>query len=111
VGCVTVSTTDNLLLVTEQAYGKRLPVSAIRLVNRGDIGTQALQFKTSTDTLVGIVPASLASEVGLVTSEERVVRLQLDSVKLFGKDGTGSQIAKLKAEEKIIAVATSSQSK
>lgn len=110
VGCVTVSTTDNLLLVTEQGYGKRLPVSAIRLVNRGDIGTQALQFKTSTDSLVGIVPASLASEVGLVTSEERVVRLQLDAVKLFGKDGTGSQIAKFKAEEKIIAVATSSKS-
>jgi hypothetical protein len=36
--------------------------------------------------------------------------LRLDSVKLLGKDGAGDRIAKLKEEEKIIGVATSSQS-
>jgi hypothetical protein len=35
--------------------------------------------------------------------------LRLDAVKLFGKDGTGDRIAKLKEEEKIIAVASSLQ--
>jgi len=109
VGCVTLSTDDNLLLVTEQGYGKRLPVSALRRVNRGDLGTQALQFKTSTDSLVGMVPASRESEVMLVTSGERVVRLRLESVKLWGKDGTGDRVAKLQQEEKIIAVAIVSQ--
>ena len=104
VGCVTLSANDNLLLVSEQGYGKRLPVSAIRLVNRGDIGTQALQFKTATDILVGMVRASLASEVMLVTNAERKVPLPLDSVKFWGKDGTGDRIAKLKLEEKIISV-------
>ncbi len=109
VGCVTLSTDDNLLLVTEQGYGKRLPVSALRRVNRGDLGTQALQFKTSTDSLVGMVPASRESEVMLVTSGERVVRLRLEAVKLWGKDGTGDRVAKLQQEEKIIAVAIVSQ--
>jgi DNA gyrase subunit A len=104
VGCVTLSANDNLLLVSEQGYGKRLPVSAIRLVNRGDIGTQALQFKTATDILVGMVRASLASEVMLVTNAERKVPLPLDSVKFWGKDGTGDRIAKLKPEEKIISL-------
>jgi DNA gyrase subunit A len=73
-------------------------------VNRGDIGTQALQFKTATDILVGMVRASLASEVMLVTNAERKVPLPLDSVKFWGKDGTGDRIAKLKPEEKIISV-------
>jgi DNA gyrase subunit A len=109
VGCVTLSTDDNLLLVTEQGYGKRLPVSALRRVNRGDLGTQALQFKTATDSLVGMVPASRESEVMLVTSGERVVRLRLEAVKLWGKDGTGDRVAKLQQEEKIIAVAIVSQ--
>ena len=109
VGCVTLSTDDNLLLVTEQGYGKRLPVSALRRVNRGDLGTQALQFKTATDSLVGMVPASRESEVMLVSSGERVVRLRLEAVKLWGKDGTGDRVAKLQQEEKIIAVAIVSQ--
>ena len=110
VGCVTVSTEDNLLLVTEQGYGKRLPVSAIRRVNRGDLGTQALQFNSSTDNLVGMVSAPAASEVVLLTSAQRMVSLRLDSVKLWGKDGTGDRVAKLKQDEKVIAVASSSQS-
>jgi DNA gyrase subunit A len=110
VGCVTVSTEDNLLLVTEQGYGKRLPVSAIRRVNRGDLGTQALQFNSSTDNLVGMVSAPAASEVVLLTSAQRMVSLRLDSVKLWGKDGTGDHVAKLKQDEKVIAVASSSQS-
>ncbi len=105
VGCTTVSTEDDLLLVSEQGYGKRLPVSAIRRVNRGELGTQALQFKTSTDSLVGMVPASKGSEVVFLTSAERVMPLKVKSVKLWGKDGTGDRIAKLKPEEKIINVA------
>jgi DNA gyrase subunit A len=109
VGCVTLSTDDNLLLITEQGYGKRLPVSALRRVNRGDLGTQALQFKTATDSLVGMVPASRESEVMLVSSGERVLRLRLESMKLWGKDGTGDRVAKLQQEEKIIAVAIVSQ--
>jgi hypothetical protein len=47
----------------------------------------------------------------LVTSDEQVISLRLDAVKLLGKDGTGSQIVKLKTEERILAVATSSPSK
>jgi DNA gyrase subunit A len=104
VGCVSLSAEDNLLLVSEQGYGKRLPVSALRLGNRGEIGTQALQFKTSTDILVGMVSASQTSEVVLATDAERTVRLALDSVKFWGKDGTGDPIVKLKDEEKIIAI-------
>jgi DNA gyrase subunit A len=106
VGCVTISADDNLLLVSEQGYGKRLPVSALRRGNRGDLGTQALQFKTSTDSLVGIVPALLGSEVVLLTSAQQAVPLKFDSVKLWGKDGSGDRIAKLKPEEKITSIAT-----
>jgi hypothetical protein len=57
-----------------------------------------------------MIPQSLAAEVILVTSDERVMPLRLESVKLLGKDGAGDRIAKLKEEEKIDAVAASSQS-
>jgi DNA gyrase subunit A len=105
VGCATLSAQDNLLLVSEQGYGKRLPVSAIRQANRGDLGTQALQFKTATDSLLGMISASQTSEAALITSAERVERLSMKSVKLYGKDGTGDRIVKLKSDEKILAVA------
>ncbi|HBL13587.1 MAG TPA: DNA topoisomerase IV [Cyanobacteria bacterium UBA11162] len=104
VGCVTLRSNQNLLLVSEQGYGKRLPASAVRVVNRGELGTQALQFKNSIDSLVGMVRAVPTYEAVLVTSEERVLRLQVDSVKVLGKDGCGDRLVKLNSEEKIIAV-------
>jgi DNA gyrase subunit A len=104
IGCAALSDEDNLFLISEQGYGKRLPVNALRRGNRGDLGTQALQFKTSTDVLIGIVSASQASEVVLVTDAERMLRLKLDSVKLWGKDGTGDRVAPLKSEEEVTAV-------
>ncbi|NEP57149.1 MAG: DNA topoisomerase 4 subunit A [Symploca sp. SIO2G7] len=109
VGCVTTPADGNLLLVSEQGYGKRLPVSAVRLVNRGEIGTQALQFKTAQDMLVGIVPASLASEVILVTNGERMIPLRVDKVQLLGKDGSGNLVAKLKQGESIASAFVSNK--
>ena len=103
VGCVTIPADGNLLLISEQGYGKRLPVNAVRLVNRGEIGTQALQFTTAKDMLVGILSASPASEVALVTSSERMIPLQVDKVKLLGKDGSGDRVAKLKQGETIVS--------
>ncbi|NEO62075.1 MAG: DNA topoisomerase IV, partial [Moorea sp. SIO4G2] len=94
---------ENLLLVSEQGYGKRLPAQAIRLANRGDLGTQALQFKTAKDALVSMVTDSIANEVMVVTSVGGK-RLAMESVPIWGKDGTGDPIAKLNPEEKIISV-------
>ncbi|NEN99195.1 MAG: DNA topoisomerase 4 subunit A [Moorea sp. SIO1F2] len=103
VGCVVLGEEENLLLVSEQGYGKRLPAQAIRLANRGDLGTQALQFKTAKDALVSMVTDSIANEVMVVTSVGGK-RLAMESVPIWGKDGTGDPIAQLKAEEKIITV-------
>lgn len=104
VGCLALSPEDNLLLVSQQGYAKRLPVTAVRRGNRGDLGTQALQFKTATDILVAMVPTPSDSKVVFLTSEDRVLCVPSKSVKMSGKDGTGDRIPKLKPEEKIVAV-------
>ncbi|WP_017316792.1 DNA gyrase/topoisomerase IV subunit A [Mastigocladopsis repens] len=104
VGCVTSSTKENLLLVTQLGYAKRLPVSALRVANRGDIGTQTFKFTNKTDILAGMVRAIANTEVALVTNHQRVVRLSVETVSSFGKDGTGESVLQLNREEKIISV-------
>ncbi len=105
VGCVTVGKLDdNLLLVSQLGYAKRMPVAALRLGNRGDIGTQALHFTTKSDSLAAMVLAPAAAEVVLLTNTQRVVRLAVETVALLGKDGTGSRIPSLNPDEKIITV-------
>ncbi len=106
VGCVTVGKDDQLLLVTQEGYAKRMPASQLRAANRGDLGTQALKFASKTDNLAGMVIATIASgEVALVTNKERVVRLPLETVPILGRDVKGESIIQLNRDEKIITVA------
>jgi DNA gyrase subunit A len=101
VGCVTVDAKDHLLLVSQLGYAKRLPVSTLRQGILGEIGTQMLQFTSKADSLAGMVAATESSEVVLVTTQ-RVVRVAVNSVKVWGKDGAGDRIVQLNPEEKIL---------
>ncbi|BAY45139.1 DNA gyrase subunit A [Scytonema sp. HK-05] len=104
VGFVTSSTKENLLLVTQLGYAKRMPVSALRSANRGDIGTQTFKFTNKTDILAGIVRATAGAEVALVTNHQRLVRLGVEIIPTLGKDVTGESILQLNREEKIICI-------
>ncbi len=112
VGCVTVGKDDQLLLVTQEGYAKRMAASQLRAANRGDLGTQALKFASKTDNLAGMVIAmpsagyaNASGEVALVTNKERVVRIPVEIVPILGKDVKGESILQLNRDEKIITVA------
>ncbi|MEH2275881.1 MAG: DNA topoisomerase (ATP-hydrolyzing) subunit A [Nostoc sp.] len=105
VGCVTVAKDDQLLLVTQEGYAKRMAASQLRGANRGDLGTQALRFASKTDNLAGMVMAIASGEVALVTNKERVVRIPVETVPILGRDVKGESILQLNRDEKIITVA------
>ena len=112
VGCVTVGKDDQLLLVTQEGYAKRMAASQLRAANRGDLGTQALKFASKTDNLAGMVMAmpsagyaNASGEVALVTNKERVVRIPMETVPILGRDVKGESILQLSRDEKIITVA------
>ncbi|MBU7581662.1 MAG: DNA gyrase subunit A [Nostoc sp. TH1S01] len=103
VGCVTVSKDDQLLLVTQQGYAKRMAASQLRAANRGDLGTQALKFASKSDNLASMVKAT-TPEVALITNKERVVRLTVDTVPILTRDATGESIVQLSRDEKVLTV-------
>ena len=104
VGGVTIDDLKtNLLLVTQEGYAKRIPTHVLRQGNRGDIPTQALAFTSKSDRLIGIVSATV-SEVALLTSTQRIVRLPVDKIGKWGKEGTGDRLREIKDNEKIISI-------
>ncbi|QZZ22947.1 DNA topoisomerase (ATP-hydrolyzing) subunit A [Leptothermofonsia sichuanensis E412] len=103
VGCATVFEDEELLLITEEGYTKRLPVDELRLSGAGELGTQ-IRFATRTDTLAGVVTAIPGTEVVLLTSANRMSRLDMESAPLESKDGKGDRLFNLNPDEKITAV-------
>ncbi len=104
VGCVNVSKDHQLLLVTEEGYGKIIAANQLRAANRGDLGIQVLKFNNKTDNLAAMVPAKPGSEVALLTNKERVIRVSVDTVPNLNKDSKGESICQLNRDERIISV-------
>jgi DNA gyrase subunit A len=104
VGCVALKSEDNLLLMTEQGFGKRLPVSALRQANRGELGLQAMQFANKTDALAGITAALPGTAVMVITDANRVAQLAIAQVKLQSKDGAGDRLFKFNKKEKLLSL-------
>jgi len=101
-GCVSLPHRENLLLISGLGYGKRLAIENLRLSQLGDLGSPALQFVNKQDSLAAMVAARAGSIVLLSTNQNRKLPLEVETVAVTGKDGTGSQLVKLNPAEKII---------
>ena len=104
VGCTSWSNNSKLLLVTQEGYAKQISASKLKLSNRGDLGAQALKFTIPTDNLAGIALVKPETEIALVTSNQRVIRLDGQSVPLLNKNDKAQKVVELSRDEKILAV-------
>lgn len=105
VGCTSLRPHDDILLVTRSGYAKRLPADLLRLANRGEIGTQALQFRSKSDGLAAMVGASNGNaDAMILTSRDRFVRVPLQEIQVRNKDGAGDRLRPLKSGETVVEV-------
>ena len=104
VGCDAVYPQDSIALITQQGFGKRIPVNSLRLGNRGDIGTQAIQFSSKEDLLAGIISTTNKENIILTTNIDRRLVLPVESLKSAEKNSTGEKIGKLKSDEIITGI-------
>ncbi len=93
---------QNLILITQYGYGKKIPVNLFRRGKLGDLGTPALQFKQTEDHLALITLAETDKTLILPTCQQRRLTVEVDQVNEWGKDGTGDRLVKLQSGETII---------
>jgi DNA gyrase subunit A len=99
VGCVPANSTDDLILITRHGYAKRIPISTIRIVQTGNMGTHAMQFAIRTDNLlhISLPPTTL----DLLTTTQRHEIVPIDRINTHGKEGTGDRLLTLNPDEQI----------
>ncbi len=103
-GSGAVRSNDQIAVISQLGFGKRISVNTLRLGNRGDIGTQAIQFTTKEDMLAGIISTKGQENITLTTSINRRLILPVKSLKLADKSSTGEKIGNLKPDEVITGV-------
>lgn len=105
VGCTVVPpNTECVLLVSGMGFAKRLPIEALRVGKRGDIGTQAFQFTHKTDAMVALTEAIPNSDIMLLTDANRVAMVPVVTVPRQGRNQPCDRILKPQRGEAIIHV-------
>jgi DNA gyrase subunit A len=103
-GCCNVQSEDSLAVISQLGFGKRIAVNSLRLGNRGDIGTQAIQFTSKEDTLAGIITTTGKENILLTTSINRRLVLPVNSLVKADKNDPGARVGQLRANEVITGV-------
>ncbi|XHX76446.1 MAG: DNA topoisomerase (ATP-hydrolyzing) subunit A [Stenomitos frigidus ULC029] len=104
VGYTLIYQGDDLLLLSEQGYAKRLAIGTLRLSTVGDLGTQSVRFTHKTDALAGMVAVAPDVAATLQTSTHRMARLLGSEVPLKGRDEPGDRLLQLDPDERIISL-------
>lgn len=107
IGCVSVSLSDEILLVSDRGYFKRIPVNLLPEGNRGDLGNPMFIFELKSDGLAILQATSSNSLITVLTDGDRIARLAANSLPVHGKEGGGDRLLQPKRDEKIISVSVS----
>ena len=101
VGLAAVRDDADLILLSSKGYCKRLPVDLLRLGKVGDLGTQAMQFVMKSDALITLLPVLNHQDVMVVSDQNRAARLNLETLPMWGHDGPGTHLIKVKRGESL----------
>ena len=98
---------QQLLVVTENGFGKRTPVEEYKVQVRGGKGVltyDKAKFKR-TGNLIGAMVVDKKDEVLLINSDGIIIRIRAEEVSVLGRATQGVKIMKVEEGSKIVAMA------
>ena len=97
-----------ILIVTEDGYGKSTPASEYKVQNRGGSGIKTVKVTDKTGKVVcGIVISPeerLEGELVIMSKKGQVIKLPLKDVPKLGRDTQGVRVMKMRAGDQIASV-------
>jgi DNA gyrase subunit A len=89
----------NLVAVTRNGFGKRVPVDQFRRQRRGGKGVIAMKFKKADDRLLALSPGTDDEELLLITQKGTIVRQLLSRISEQGRAATGVKLQRLDSND------------
>lgn len=106
VGMVCVSDpTQELLVVSENGYGKRSELDEYRITNRGGKGVQAMKITEKTGALVAIKDVNDTDDLMIINKSGLTIRLRVADLRIIGRATQGVRLLKINEGDEISSVA------
>jgi len=96
---------DEILVVTENGYGKRTPVSDYRLSNRGGKGIKTATVTERNGNIVCITSVTGEEDLMVVTNSGVIIRIDVEDISQTGRAAQGVRLIRLGENQFVSTVA------
>ena len=106
VGMIAVNDTEsNVLVVSENGYGKRSSLEDYRITNRGGKGVKTINVTDKTGQLVSIKNVTDEDDLMIINKSGITIRMAVSDLRVMGRATQGVKLINIKGEDSIAAVA------
>ena len=106
VGMLSVNDMDSdILVVSENGYGKRSKLDDYRITNRGGKGVKTISITDKTGNLVSIKNVADGDDLMIINKSGIAIRMEVNSLRVMGRATQGVKLINLKDGDSIAAVA------
>ena len=106
VGMITVlNQSDDILVVSENGYGKRSAIEDYRITNRGGKGVKTINVTDKTGKLIALKGVNDQYDLMIITQAGNVLRIPVSSLRVMGRATQGVRLINIRENDKIASVA------
>ncbi len=96
---------SDVLVVSENGYGKRSNIEDYRITNRGGKGVKTISVTEKTGSLISLKNVNDDNDLMVVNKSGITIRISVSDLRQMGRATQGVRIIKLRGEDSIAAVA------
>lgn len=101
--CIEKPETD-ILVVSEQGFGKRSALEDYRITNRGGKGVKTINVTEKTGNLIAILAVDNQHDFMIINRSGIAIRLEVDELRVMGRATQGVKLISLREGDEIAAV-------
>jgi DNA gyrase subunit A len=106
IGMISVDDMEsNILVVSENGYGKRSSLEDYRITNRGGKGVKTISITDKTGSLVSIKNVTDEDDLMIINKSGIAIRMAVENLRVMGRATQGVKLINLKGSDSIAAVA------
>ena len=103
--CMDIAVDDeDLLVVSENGFGKRTPISEYKIQNRGGKGLLTYKINDKTGKLIGATMCKAEDELMMINTSGIAIRINVDDVSVSGRATMGVKLMRTLDEEQVVVI-------
>lgn len=95
---------EDILVVSENGYGKRSKIGDYRLTNRGGKGVKTINITEKTGQIISIKSVDDSTDLMIITQAGLTIRMSISQLRILGRTAQGVRLINLKEGDQIASI-------